>query len=135
MRPKIKRQQSLAQRKHPGDPEAEYCSPGSIEQQLDMCETGCLKGDEILHSHGLDPEEDFGEPQASDRLMNQSWNMDLSEENREGDEMSGDDHSSGLEGGDSEFKLQPHISTGMPGDRSRREELESRFEEGPFIEE
>jgi len=31
------------------------CRPGSIKQQLDMCETGPLRGDEIQHTHGGNP--------------------------------------------------------------------------------
>ena len=31
---------------------------GSIEQHLDMCESGPYRGDEILHHHGLDSSTD-----------------------------------------------------------------------------
>ena len=92
--------ESIPERKSPGDPEPEWCSPGSIEQELDMCETGSLRGDEILHSHGKLPPRYTGDPVELDQLIDQNWGMDMSEEDREGDEMSGDDHSSGLSGTD-----------------------------------
>lgn len=43
----------FSERIEPGEPEPEWCSPGSIEQQLDMCEEGDLRGDEITHLHGI----------------------------------------------------------------------------------
>jgi len=75
-----------------------------------MCESGRLRGDEILHQRdrGVKAETDHFRP-------------DMSEENREGAEMSGDEHSSGLQGGDSEFLSQPRES-GLPGDETRIEE-------------
>lgn len=84
----------------------EACAPGSIEQQLDMCETGNLRGEETLRQH-----KDHG-----------NFAMDMSEEDREGDEMSGDDHSSGLQGEEEELKHQPHLDSGIPGDESEDED-------------
>lgn len=81
---------------------------GSIEQQLDMNESGPLRGDDISH-------------QA--HRYGRGSNVDMSEYGREGDEMSGDDHSSGMQGGEPELSGQPHISTGMPGDETRTDEL------------
>jgi hypothetical protein len=85
-----------------------FCPPGSIEQQLDMCEEGSLRGEEVLREHRDHP----------------SFAVDLSEEDREGDEMSGDEHSGGLQGGEPELSSpgQLHISTGLPGDQTRLEE-------------
>lgn len=116
-----KRKELIAERKHPGDPEPAWCSPGSIEQKLDMCEEGSLRGDDILHSHGQEPAKYTGDPAELDTLLNENWEMDLAEEDREGDEMSGDEHSSGMDGGETEIEGQPHISTGLPGDRTRHE--------------
>lgn len=45
---------AIPERLNPGDPEPEWCSPGSIEQQLDMCEEGDLRGEEISHLHGIE---------------------------------------------------------------------------------
>ncbi len=104
-------------RKSPGDPEPEYCSPGSIEQELDMCEEGELKGEEVERRVGgiATPDEPLsGEPlEVVDELN--SYEMSFSERDREGDEMSGDDHSSGLQGGEQELKNQRHIDSGVPG--------------------
>jgi hypothetical protein len=117
----------LPERKDPGDPEAEWCSPGSIEQQLDMCEQGSLRGDDILHRHGHEPRRSTGDPTALDQL-DENWRMDLSEEDREGDEMSGDE---------SEIEGQVHIATALPGDMTRHQEqdikVEELAEEGPEI--
>ena len=124
-----KRKELMPERKHPGDPEPDWCSPGSIEQELDMCETGSLRGDEILHSHGREPRTYTGDPPELDQIINENWEMDLSEEDREGSEMSGDEHSSGLGGSELELEGQPHISTGLPGDRTRREVKEIQAEE------
>lgn len=86
----------------------------SIEQHLDMCETGALRGDEILHNHGSDA------PTNADMIsvdeMMRNFHFDMAERDREGDEMSGDDHSSGLQG-----EVQPHIhelnhEAGVPGE-------------------
>ena len=93
-----KRNELAPERKHPGDRESITCSPGSIEQQLDMCEEGTLKGDSILHSHGIDARPYSGDPTAVDQLINESWEINLAEEDREGDELSGDEHSMGLQG-------------------------------------
>lgn len=123
--------EQIAERRSPGDREPQYGSPGSIEQKLDMCEDDdSLKGDQVLFSHGIDS--DVGDSelglQGVDQLIskNNNFHIDLSEGNREGDEMSGDEHSSGWQGGESELAGQPHIATGMPGDRSLREEVIER---------
>lgn len=104
-------------RKLPGDPEPEYCSPGSIEQQLDMCEEGELKGEEVQHRTELRPTPD--EPPSEDPMEvvdeMESYEMTFSERDREGDEFSGDDHSSGLQGGEFELQHQRHIDSGSAG--------------------
>lgn len=122
---------------HPGDEEPEFGLPGSIEQQLDMCESGTLRGDEIQFSHGLPPEEDATDrdPIPADYLMDRRYEIDLAEENREGDEMSGDEHSCGLQGGESELAGQPHINSGLPGDRTLHEDLLARTGTVPWEEE
>src|SRR5690349_20702858 len=100
---------------------------GSIEQQLDMCEgEKSPRGDEVMHSAHLrsTPEEELYEKAT--------YEVDLSDENREGDEMSGDDHSNGMEGGDAELANQEHIHRGMPGDEtSEQERIERDFKKGP----
>ena len=121
-----RKKETLSERLHPGDPEPDWCSPGSIEQKLDMCETGRLRGDDILHSHGVEAVEYNGNPLEMDQVMNQNWGMDLSEVDREGDEMSGDEHSSGLAGSESELEGQPNIATGLPGDLTKRQEMEAQ---------
>ncbi len=107
------------------------CEPGSIEQQLDMCETGKARGDEITHQHGVLPEDEaFVDVEGIDKKIDR-MKMDLSEPSREGDEMSGDDHSSGLQGGESELKSQPHIEAGLPGEElERRDRLEQKDFQG-----
>lgn len=76
-----------------------------IEQQLDMMESGPMRGDEISHSHGVN---------NPDRLS-ADYNFDMAEENREGSEMSGDEHSSGLQGGGVENTGQRQQIGEMPG--------------------
>jgi hypothetical protein len=78
-----------------------------IEQKLDMKERGPLRGEEVLRQHHTS---DTGG--LTDRFA-----VDMAEKDREGDEMSGDEHSGGLQGGDSELVDQPHIDSGLPGDR------------------
>lgn len=111
---------------HPGDAEPELGLPGSIEQHLDMCEEGSLRGDELLHQHGVEApgEEDAqqGEPLGVDVLMARNpFEIDMAEESREGSEMTGDEHSCGLLGGDSMSQSQPHQSSGLPGEQTRQE--------------
>ena len=105
---------------------------GSIEQQLDMVEEGDLKGDEIDHSLHFSAHQRLDQadcdPIPLDELLDNEQ-MDLSLEDREGDEMTGDDHSSGLQGGEEELKHHPNISTGMPGDRTDHEEMENTLGE------
>ncbi|MBI3544362.1 MAG: hypothetical protein HY075_13910 [Deltaproteobacteria bacterium] len=99
MSSKKKPKEALPERRNPGDDEAERCSPGSIEQQLDMCEEGSLRGDDILHEHGRRAVSSDGDPaEIGEENLEENWHVDLSEEDREGDEMSGDEHSSGLQG-------------------------------------
>lgn len=90
---------------------------GSIEQQLDMSEDeASLRGDEFLHSHGV--------PIAPGDIEH-NFRIDMSEEDREGDEMSGDEHSSGLQGEEvgQETLDRPE---GMPGDDTRLENEHAR---------
>lgn len=94
----------------------------SIEQQLDMNEDGPLRGDEILHHHGIPQAHADADIRSVDEMM-ENYQMDMSELGREGDEMSGDDHSSGLQGGDPDLMSQPHIDSGMPGERTDDEEF------------
>ena len=100
----------------------------SFEQQLDMMEEGSLRGDELLHHHGLEAVgEDLareGEPLGVDQLMaRNAYEIDMAEESREGSELSGDEHSRGLQGGDSDLQSQPHLSSGLPGEQARHEQF------------
>jgi hypothetical protein len=104
----------------------ERCRPGSIEQEVDMCEKGGLRGDVILYSHGREAIPYTGNPIAVDRLIDRTYDMDCSEVDREGDEMSGDEHSSGLQGGDAEIEHQKHLTTGLPGDETEHETLDEQ---------
>lgn len=96
----------MAELLEPGGIEPEFCAPGSIEQQLDMCEEGTLRGDEILHHHG-----DENAPEANSEtpvnLLMDRYEMDMAEEGREGDELSGDEHSSGLQGSELTHAHEP----------------------------
>jgi len=104
--------------KHPGDPEPQFGSPGSIEQQLDMVEEGDLRGDEVTRRTDLlvTPEDPNSEDPLDLVSELQSFNMTRAERDREGDEMSGDDHSSGLQGEDFELQHQGATLTGTPGE-------------------
>ena len=120
---KKKKKEAMPELLNPGDRESQSCAPGSIEQELDMCEEGSLKGDEVLHQHGLYTDDEPDEESVSlDEIINRRFSVDLSEERREGDEMTGDEHSSGLQGGEPELYYQPHLETGFPGDATRRVE-------------
>lgn len=87
----------IPERLNPGDPEPEWCSPGSIEQQLDMCEEGDLRGEEITHLHGVDvPEPRDGtdlirkdEKSARFQILTEPdrENDDISEEENEEEEL------------------------------------------------
>ena len=94
----------------------------AIEQHLDMLEKGDLRGNEIEHSHGHPRNRPIDISNPDDLLSN--YNVDMSEENREGSEMSGDDHSGGLQGGEQELETQPLVDSGLPGDETKREEQE-----------
>lgn len=111
----------IPERLDPGDPEPEPCSPGSIEQQLDMCEDGDLRGDNIIHLHGNDGNEETPEQTLSADQLVDRLEVNMSEPNREGDEMSGDEHSAGLQGGDPDLERQPHIDSGLPGEETEDE--------------
>ena len=70
-----------------------------------------------MHRHGValpgEKKALRGEPLGVDELMQRNpFEIDMAEESREGSEMSGDEHSRGLQGGD----------TGLPGEQTRREE-------------
>lgn len=97
---------------------------GSIEQQLDMCEEGPLRGDEILHQHGI-PDPTDSRPPLDDNLLQENYQIDMSEEWREGDEESGDEHSAGHQGSDQQ-ELQydtedPEDSdSGSPGEMTQK---------------
>jgi hypothetical protein len=128
MEPSLKRQpkEHFPELLNPGDPEPESGLPGSIEQQLDMCEEGSLRGDELLHSHGVDlpaaEQAREGELLGVDELMaRQPYQLDMAEEGREGAEWTGDEHSLGLQGSESELQSQPQRSSGLPGESARHE--------------
>jgi hypothetical protein len=119
---KKRHKERLKELKSPGAPSQEVGAPGSIEQQLDMVEHGSLRGDEILHHHGVVEEDHpLAHVPAVDELLDR-YQMDFSEENREGAEASGDEHSAGLQGGEPELDGQPHINTGLPGALTRQQE-------------
>jgi hypothetical protein len=121
----------LPVRKNPGDDEPLRCTPGSIEQQLDMCEgEDSLRGDDILYSHGKDSDIDAWDTAEIPELIEllEMEHIDMSEPSREGDEDSGDNHSAGLQGGEPELTEQPHIETGLPGDMTGKEEDTSKKE-------
>lgn len=63
--------------------------PSSPEGEMDMDGSDQARSDQSLREHELE-----GEPDPFKTVTD----VNLSEENREGDEMSGDDHSSGLQG-------------------------------------
>lgn len=94
----------------------------SIEQHLDMCENGDLRGDEILHNHGMIEISATRSDVTSVDEMMRNYHFDMSELNREGDEMSGDDHSSGLQGEVQPFVHELNHEAGTPGETSADEE-------------
>lgn len=101
----------------------EECAPESPEQKLDMCETGSLRGDEIERSHGLKTPKN-PHPTMNDNQMESNFQVDMSEEGREGDEESGDEHSSGLQG-DEQQELQyddefGEADAGLPGEMTNK---------------
>lgn len=95
---------------------------GSIEQQLDMLEEGNLKGDLVLGHRDDLPENSDDAIEDVDEMMN-NYRIDMAETSREGDEESGDEHSSGLQGGEPDIENQEHIETGMPGDMTNKEDF------------
>ena len=79
---------------------------GTLRQHLDMIEPGVgpwqgegPRGDDVEHRipHPSRPVD--SDPLPFDAVLNR-WEMTLSEDNREGDEMSGDEHSIGQQGDD-----------------------------------
>jgi DNA-binding transcriptional ArsR family regulator len=114
----------------PLEPPGELSTPlyraGSIEHHLDMCESGELRGDEIEH-RTYSPEKEWRPDEESTQIMPpldkmiSRFEMNLSEENREGDEMSGDEHSSGMQGGEPELLEQPWLDDGTPGKANLQE--------------
>lgn len=99
---------------------------GTETQHLDMYEgpDENLRGDALLHTPPSEPEEDPEHPTLEIDQMLGKFHMDLSEESREGDEMSGDGHSSGLQGGERESLNQHHEQYGMPGEESEEQEIQ-----------
>lgn len=78
----------------------------SLRQHLDMIEPGVgpwegkgPRGDDVEHRipHPFRPVD--SDPLPFDAVLDR-WDLTLSEENREGDEMSGDEHSTGQQGDD-----------------------------------
>lgn len=92
----------LAEREHAWRPD------NDIARHLDMVEPGEEAADR--------------DPKAFNRV-NERMEMDMSEADREGDEQSGDDHSSGLQGTDPEEANQPHVQRGLPGEETTDDEL------------
>jgi hypothetical protein len=68
------------------------CRSGSTARDLDMCEGDALRGDEISQEK-RENTEDQGP-------LGAGYRTDMSERDREGDEESGDEHSSGYQGDD-----------------------------------
>jgi hypothetical protein len=107
------------------------CKPGSIEQQLDMCEQGPLRGENLIRnaSNNEDPlNPQAGDPVELDEELN-TFDITMAESDREGDEQSGDEHSAGLQGEEQELRRQPNIDTGIPGDNGQPSNvIEALFE-------
>lgn len=89
---------------------------GTIEQHLDMYESGPLRGDEILHHHGLPDRHSERRPLDKSDLE-ENFHVDMAEDEREGDEESGDEHSSGMQGTD---PPEPHEDASSPGEMTER---------------
>jgi hypothetical protein len=106
------------------DPPPSESRAGSIEQHLDMMEQGPLRGDESLRLHRM-KDRLSDRPSLSLWLLEHNYQVDMSEETREGDEESGDEHSSGLQGADQQ-ELQydtegPEDSdSGAPGEMTEK---------------
>lgn len=113
-----KKTEDIPERRDPGDREAVACSPGSIEQQLDMCEEGNSRSEDIIRH--IDEDKNPNDPITEDPLDLVSeintFDYTMSERDREGDDYSGDEHSSGLQGDEIEIEGQPNINSGVPGD-------------------
>jgi hypothetical protein len=124
-KPSVSRKGEWADRVTLPEP-ADQNEPGSIEQQLDMVENGPgPRGDSLIRRKGetfddkRDP--DFVKELDGDEML-QNFHVNMAESNREGDEMSGDEHSAGLQGGDSEFYGQPTFDDELPGEETEKEE-------------
>lgn len=108
--------------------ELEKDPASSIEQHLDMMETGPLRGDDILRRAGggrtarYDRPDRDPVPLPDEYGMQHNYRLDMSEGSREGDEMTGDEHSFGLQGGDPDLARQPTVDNGLPGEETEREE-------------
>ncbi|MBI3557115.1 MAG: hypothetical protein HY074_12700 [Deltaproteobacteria bacterium] len=103
---------------------SEPCPAGSLRQQLDMCETGNLRGEEILYSHGIPSRDHEVHRELDPELMESNFHVDLSEDNREGDEETGDEHTAGLQG-DEQQELQydtefGESDAGLPGELTNK---------------
>ena len=116
----------MAARKQKSPPTPEKCAPGSIEQHLDMCEgVNEIRGEEALGHRDTTFRNLEKEPNSTlqnERQMMSNFHVDMAEESREGDDMSGDEHSSGLQGGEQELETQPHPENEMPGDLEKDQE-------------
>lgn len=106
---------------------------GSDEQRLDVCNSGPYRGDDIIHSHGFVNENPDYAIEDED-LMMLNYHMDLAEDGREGSDLSGDEHSSGLQGGDNELSEIDgegifFYDEGLPGDEEKNQDEIVDFEE------
>jgi len=90
-----------------------------------MCDSGSLKGEDVIrniskNSSPNDPSS--GDPQELTSEFG-TFDMSMAERDREGDDMSGDEHSSGLQGGDPEVEASSSVhENGMPGDLSNEQQ-------------
>jgi len=112
------------ERKEPGEEGASSCSPGSIEQQLDMCESGSLRGEDVLRNTARtsSPNEPYSEEPMDLQSQLNTFDMSMAERDREGDDLSGDEHSSGLQGEEQELGGHMSRSKGIPGGLKNEED-------------
>ena len=75
---------------------------GTEKQHLDMLEGGDSgpRGDDVSYSPDEAAIENAEQTKRGADEMMGTFNVDMSEEGREGDELSGDEHSSGMQGSD-----------------------------------
>jgi len=95
------------------------------KQQLDMSEEGAIRGGDVEQAHGhleesASPNEGH-DPLAVDELIARHHRGDISEPDREGDDLSGDEHSAGLQGDESELQSQAHLDSDVPGSQIESE--------------